>query len=60
MSPLRKRPIAIAMSCLLPLFASLIAPRPTGLEWPAFGVGLLMAIVFWIDCIDFGYDHEAN
>jgi hypothetical protein len=60
MSPLRKRPIAIALTCLMALLASLIAPRPTGLEWPAFSIGLLMAIIFWIDCIDLGNDHEAD
>lgn len=53
-SPLRGRPLAFAVIALGALMLSLIAPRPIGFEWTAFAIGLLSAITFRIQCLDFG------
>lgn len=50
-SPLRGRPLAFALTALTALAASLTVPNPTGFEWIAFVVGLLSAMVFWIQCL---------
>lgn len=54
-SPLRGRPLAIALTALIVLLLSLLAP--TGFEWPAAAVGLLSAIAFWFQCDE--YEEEA-
>lgn len=58
-SPLRGRPLAIALTALVALALCLISPRPTGFEWYALGAGLLAAVVFWFQCFDFSEEAEA-
>lgn len=50
-SPLREAPLAISLTALFALVASLTVPRPTGFETTAFVLGLLTAIIFWISCV---------
>lgn len=58
MNPLRRRSIAIAMSCIMVLSMSATVPNPTGLEVYAFVVGVFSAIVFWIQCVIYAEDME--
>lgn len=57
MNPLKKRPIAIAACCLIFLLLSLL--KPTGFEWPASLIGLIMAVSFWFDCVAWSLRDEA-
>lgn len=52
-SPLRGRPLAIAIVALVALGLSLIAPRPTVFEWYALVIGVVAAMAFRVQCLHY-------
>ena len=61
MSPLKKRPVAIAMTCLIVLIMCLLSRRPVPFEYFVVSIGLIAASMFWLDCIDYAENnHEAD
>lgn len=57
MNPMTGRPLAIAETCICALAVMFFAPTPTGLEDEAMVIGVIAAMIFWLQCY---WNSEVN